>query len=157
MSAPAQEAIFPKADWQGAPGLCPFPLQRSSVGIRWVSPQQSIPWESCRGGKGTTWAGRFLTLVLALLLWKGKSSLFGISTDLIINNVCLFFHWYSFPIQTVLENHSSFFAELSIACPRPRYTTCTHTSLYVLYVFIHAAKCGGRKKPVKILIIFCFS
>lgn len=100
MSALAQEATFPKADWPGAGG-CP-PLQRSSVGIRWVSPQLNQYWMSCRGRKGSKWAGPFLIPLVAFkssvaaCFAKGKSSLFEMSTDLIAK-VRAFFHCYSFP------------------------------------------------------------
>lgn len=51
----------PQGSLAGSGAGGPFPLQRSSVGIRWVSPQQSIPWESCWGRKGSKATGQPLT------------------------------------------------------------------------------------------------
>lgn len=170
MSALAQEALFPKADLAGSSGGLP------------LSPAEIICWDQVGVtpaintlGEGLDWDGQQIgravpfslissfTLsdrVLVRLFWQGKCNMFEISIDFIINNLCHFFHWYSFHWQAVLVNHSSFFTDLSLhsplhplPAPCPLHHLYTHRSPYVLYVFMH----GGKTKPLKILIIFYFS
>lgn len=137
---------FPKADWQGAQEFCPFPPAEiicwDQVG---VTPAINTLGElQGQEGQQTSWASpafsffHLLNPVLACLLCKGKSCLFEISTDLIINDVCPFFHWYSFPWQAgVWENHSGVFSAALPPSPTPSLLQHldTHTEAFLSYMF----------------------
>lgn len=120
----------PQGSVAGSWGGCPFPLQRSSVGIRWVSPQQSILGESGWGRKGSKGTAQPLTSLISSFPSQIEClpACLEISSESTTNVLCPFSRWYSFH-QLVLGHYSSFFAALSPhSWPLPSYTAYMHRS-----------------------------
>lgn len=165
MQTLAQEDIFfPQGRLAGSSGAL---LLSPAEIICWdqvgVSPEINIFGEWLGQGRAANILGSFCFLFLwfvllpfkqdsFLLLPKGKSSLFEISTDLIIYTVCLLFSWYSFHGQgRVREYHSSFFfSDIS------RHPPLIHTEAFV-FCLPACSQIQSRKKSLKILIIIYFS
>lgn len=168
MAALAQEAIFPKAAWQGTQGFVPFPCRDHLLGSGGCHPNNQYPGRAPGAGKGSRGARQSLTSPL-ISSSTFQTECFNACFEK-VNPVSLKLVQSSLQLTCVLSSIDTHFTDkqfwnitvaslhisLLIPCPHPS-SPLVHTEAFGFCVFTYAAKCEGKKKTLKILIIFYFS